>query len=197
MTDSATPTFAEAIRIGIASALRNFAVAQPGTVISYDAGSQTCSVQPGVHRLVPSIEDNDEDVVEELPSIQHVPVCWPQGRGISIKGTLEKGDSVLLVACDYDPSGWMRAGSPQPPDDARSHHWANAVAIPGLVPAQSPFSTPTDAAALASRVDAILHALSGGTPGSGYGASVIAALTTAGLADPTASTASTVLLLDE
>jgi protein gp138 len=197
MTDSATPDFAQGIRIGIATALRNFAVAQPGTVLSYDESSQTCSVQPGVHRLLPSIEDNDEDVVEPLPSIQHVPVCWLVGRGIQVKATLEPGDSVLLVACDFDPSGWMRAGSPQPPDDARVHHWSNAVAIPGLVPSQSPFQEPSDAAALASKVDAILHALSGGTPGSGYGASVIAALTTAGLSEPTATTASSILLLDE
>ncbi len=171
MTDSATPSFAQGIRIGIQTAIRNFAVAQPGTVISYDEASQTCSVQPGVHRLVPSIEDNDEDVVEELPSVQRVPVCWLVGRGIQVKGTLSKGDSVLLVALDYDPSGWLRSGSPQPPDDARTHHWANAVAIPGLVPAQSPFPTPGDAAVLASKLAielasmrVIINAIAAGLP---------------------------------
>lgn len=161
---SATPTLASVILSAISTSLRNTAVALPGTVLSYDAESRTCTVQPGVHRLVPSVDDEDEDEVEELPAVQRVPVCWLVGRGIQVKASLSKGDSVLLIALDRDPSGWQRAGSPQPPDDVRMHHWANAVAIPGLVPDQSPFPEPRDAAALASKVDALYNLLASCTP---------------------------------
>lgn len=154
--ETESPSWAAVITEGVTAAVRNFAVALPGTVLSYDPSSQTCSVQPGVHRLVPDADDEAEDVVEPLAPIQHVPVCWMVGRGIQVKGTLNKGDSVLLIALDRDPSGWMRSGSAQPPDDARMHHWAHAVAIPGLVPSSSPFPEPTDAPVLASLMRAEL-----------------------------------------
>ncbi|MEY4507967.1 MAG: hypothetical protein RLZZ450_89 [Pseudomonadota bacterium] len=162
---SDTPDIGDVILAAMGSLVRNFAVAQPGTVTSYDADSQTCSVTPGVHRLVPTIEDGDDDETEPLPTIPDVKVCWLVGRGIQVKGTLQPGDTVLLVALDFDPSAWMRAGSAQPPDDARAHHWAHAVAIPGLVPDTSPFPEPTDAAALASKVDALIATLKTTAPG--------------------------------
>jgi hypothetical protein len=138
---------------------RNVGVALPGTVVSYNAGKQTCSVDPGVHRLVPSEEDEDLDEIEALPTIQDVPVIWPQGRNFNIVGTLSKGDPVLLVCMDRDPSGWMRTGDPAEPDDARTHHWSSAVAIPGLVPDRNPFPSPSDAAALASVLATIIGEL--------------------------------------
>jgi hypothetical protein len=165
--DTDTPSWAAVITEGVDVAVRNFAVALPGTVLSYDAASQTCSVQPGVHRLVPDADDESEDVVEPLAPIQHVPVCWLVGRGIQVKGGLQRGDSVLLLALDRDPSGWLRSGAASEPDDARLHHWAHAVAIPGLVPNTSPFPEPTDAAALASKVDGLIAVLKTTVPGSG------------------------------
>jgi hypothetical protein len=54
---------------------------------------------------------------------------------------------------DRDISGWLRTGVHQDPDDTRIHSWSSAVAIPGLVPSSSPFPEPSDAAALASKLD--------------------------------------------
>ncbi len=196
IAETDTPTLADVIRTGIQAATRSLGVALPGTVVSYDDDSQTATVQPGVHRVVPTIEDESELEAEALPAVQNVPVCWLVGRGIQVKASLEAGDSVLLICLDRDPSGWMRSGRAQPPDDVREHHWANAVAIPGLVPSSSPFDTPGDAAALASKVDIILAALNNGTPGNAFGASVQSYLTNNGLAGPGATTASEVLLLD-
>lgn len=157
--------------------MRNLNVSLPGTVISYDDDSGLAVVRPGVNRLVPSMQDANEMVSETLPDIHDVPVCWPVGRGFQIVGGLEQGDTVLLVFLDRDPSGWMtNAGEIQDPEDARLHHISYAVAIPGLVPETSPFPQPTDAAALASRLDALI-ALLKGNPGStdaGYAALVVA-----------------------
>jgi len=154
-----TPTMAAIIKAVIEKALRSTGVSLPGTVVSYDAGSQTATVRPGVHRLVPTLDDMDLDEVEELPALQDVPVCWPRGRGFSIVGELEAGDPVLLICQDRDISAWRRNGQPSEPDDARVHHWASAVAIPGLVPASNPISVPDDAAALASKLDLLIGAL--------------------------------------
>lgn len=156
---SATPSLATVIEAAVGTAMRNFGVALPGVVVSYSESSQTATVRPGVHRLVPSIEDADQDVEEELPAIPDVPVMWLVGRGIQVKATLQAGDSVLLVCTDRDISAWQRSGSPQPPDDAREHSWSSAVAIPGLVPDSSPFPEPSDAAVLASKLDTLLRAL--------------------------------------
>ncbi len=154
-----TPTLASVINRAIDSRLRLTGVSLPGTVVSYDEDSQSCAVKPGVHRLVPSREVDGEDVVEVLPTIQGVPVCWLVGRGIQVKAKLEPGDTVLLICLDRDADGWMDTGQPAEPGDARNHSWANAVAIPGLVPSTSPFPAPTDAAALASYLDALITAL--------------------------------------
>jgi hypothetical protein len=165
------PTLSLVIRTAIAKALRNFAVATPGIVQSYNAGTRTCSVKPAVHKLVPSTTDEELDVTEEYPVLQGVPVCWPVGRGFRLNATLALGDPVLILALDRDLSRWRRTGQVGEPDDARLHDYAFAVAIPGLVPDTNPIPTPTDGAALAGavatdlfKIAQMLDLASAGTP---------------------------------
>lgn len=146
------PTLSLVLRTVIQKALRNLAVATPGVVQSYNAGTHTCSVKPAVHKLVPSENNEELDVTEEYPVLQGVPVCWPAGRGLRINATLAAGDPVLLLALDRDFARWRRTGKVGTPEDARLHDYAFAVAIPGLVPDTSPIPAPTDGAALASAV---------------------------------------------
>lgn len=159
-----TPSDAEVLQMAIDKRLRGRGGALPGTVVSFDALKNTCSVDIGVHRLVPSIDDEDVDEVEELPTLQNVPVCWPVGRGIKVKATLESGDPVLLVCMDRDIAAWRRTGKPSEPDDARSGSWQSAVAVPGLVPNVNPFTDPNDAAALASKLDILVGIIKGWIP---------------------------------
>lgn len=147
------------IRTAIDTRLSAVGSALPGVVVSYSSGSQTATVRPGVHRLVPSTNEEDQDVVEPLPVIHNVPVCWPRGRGFACIGTLQPGDPVLLVCMDRDISGWRDSGDASEPEDARVHHWSSAVAIPGLVPNTSPFTPPADGAALAARLDTFFRAV--------------------------------------
>lgn len=149
----------KAIRKLIDRKIRNTAVAIPGIVVSYDAVKKTAKVQPAIYRAVPNASDEDTDSFEEIPPIPGVPVAWPKARGFILEGSLNPGDPVLLVACDRDISGWRRSGRLSEPRDGREHHWANAVALPGLVPSTNPFPTPSDAAALNSKVLANLNEL--------------------------------------
>jgi Phage protein Gp138 N-terminal domain len=148
-----------AIRAGVTGGLRGVAKTLPGIVVSYDSTTETCSVKPAVHQLVPVEYDLDEDHVEELPVLYDVPVAWPRAKGFSLVGELEAGDSVLLVAFDRDVSGWRRSGKASEPDTALAHAWSSAVAIPGLQPDEPCFEAPGDAAALAGRVLAELQTL--------------------------------------
>jgi hypothetical protein len=158
-------SFAESLSMVLEAREAALAKALPGTVVSYDDGNSydpprppTALVRPGVHRLVRSENDPNEDEIEILPAIPDVPVMWPRGRGFSFIGSLSAGDPVLLVCCDRDISGWVRTGTPSEPEDARSHSWGHAVAIPGLV-SQAYTYEPSDALALASKVDARVDSL--------------------------------------
>ncbi len=157
-TSTNTPTLLSVITRQIDAKMRAQGGALPGTVKSFNPATDTCVVQPGVHRIVPTIEGDFD--FEELPPIYDVPVMWPQGRNFKIEGALSPGDPVLLICLDRDASAWFRTGKPSEPDDVRESSWANAVAIPGLVTAQNPFSIQTDAVALASKMDSIFRAIS-------------------------------------
>lgn len=133
----------------------------PGNVVSYDEDTETATVQLGVHRLLPLADDPDQDEVEEHPPVYSVPVAWPRARGYSVVGSLQAGDPVLLVACPRDISGWRRTGKPAAPGDARLGGSAGVVAIPGLEAAVSGFPTPSDAAALASKLDTLIGIILG------------------------------------
>lgn len=153
-------SLASVVQGAIERATRNLMVATPGIVQSYDPATRTCSVKPGVHRFVPSIEEPDEDLVEELAVEHDVPVCWPAGRGFKFANvSLSAGDPVLLVVCDRDIGPWRASGSASEPMDARLHDMSNCVAIPGLLPASSPFPAPANAAALATQTKAELDDL--------------------------------------
>lgn len=155
-----TTSLADVIRSATADAVRDAAVALPGIVVSYNAVTETATIKPAISRLVQTEDEPEEDEPEELPAIPDVKIIWYRARGISIAPPISSpgllpGDPVLLVCCDRDISSWMQSGAVSEPDDYRSHSWGNAVAFPGLTPTANPFPAPADAAALASKVDAI------------------------------------------
>lgn len=153
------PTEDEVISIAIERQIRAVGKALPGTVVSYNAVTETCVVRPGVNQILTAGDPDLPDDYEELPACPNVPVAWPRARGFEMVGSLQAGDPVFLVCCDRDISGWRTTGEPSNPDDHGAHSWGSVVAIPGLFPDSRPFSVPSDAAALASRVEAELDSL--------------------------------------
>lgn len=148
----------------IDSKLLELHTATPGIVVSYDPSTQTADVRPAVRPALPDAEDEDLDVYEELPVCPHVPVAWPRGRGFSCVGTLSPGDSVLLVFCERDLSQWYETNEVSNPQFAELHALNGAIAIPGLAPRSNPIPVPSDAAALASKVDLVFRLIAQSTP---------------------------------
>jgi hypothetical protein len=129
-----TPSGAEVVRLALNAFGNAFNVACPGRVESYDASNQTATVVPQVRRVVPGPEDG-EDLLEDLPAVQSVPVLHPRGGGFFVHVPIQAGDFVLLVFLDRDPSAFRSSGQVSNPPDQRLHSLAHAVAIPGLFPA--------------------------------------------------------------
>ncbi|HEY1814905.1 MAG TPA: Gp138 family membrane-puncturing spike protein [Kofleriaceae bacterium] len=123
-----TPNLATVLGKAFAAHARWMRVALPGRVESYDASTQTCSVQPLVQDGV-----NDETGTRNavrLPVVQSVPVAWLGGGGCSITSPLAAGDTVLLVFSSSSIDRWVALGGEVDPIDDRRHHITDAFAIP-------------------------------------------------------------------
>jgi len=132
MADDKTP--AESIRAFVEEFGGRLHVGCPGTIVSYDAARQTCSVRPVSHVRV----DTDEIA---MPVIDDVPVMWPRGSGWVVSGPLAAGDAVWLAFADRELDGWRGAGAAVSPSSPRAHHPSDAVALPmGVWPDASPDS---------------------------------------------------------
>lgn len=131
----------------IDSRMRGLRVALPARVDAYDPEAQTVDVTPCLSSIVPQGEDV-APVVDRLPSIPAVPVVFPRAGGFYLTFPLSAGDFVLLVISDADIGRWMSLGGVHvAPGDVRPHGLSGAVALPGLYP--SPRALPsTDAGAL-------------------------------------------------
>jgi hypothetical protein len=154
---SNTPTFSEVLRGAIDSSLDSLNVAIPGRVESYDAATQSCSVQPLIRKAV--LDETGARVAERLPIITGVPVVFPGAGAYKIIFPIASGDIVLLVFASGSLDKWLAQGGDVDPLDDRKHSLSDAVAIPGLLS----FNRASDAAhATALVFDApLIHA--GGT----------------------------------
>jgi hypothetical protein len=190
--------------------VRNFGVASPGIVTrAYNnlAGTTfAVDVQPAVNRLLPTEDDEDVDSTETYAVQRYVPVCWLVGTNVQVRGKLAVGSTVALLVMDRGIGRWRASGAISDPDDARQHDYSSCVAIPGLVPSTSPFTAPSDAAALASKLDAFLATVGALTEATDLASALTAINSVLAAAQPYApvlvgggglTTASTVLLLEE
>lgn len=129
-TNAQTPTLADVITGAIEVNRSNLRVALPGRVETYDAATQSCSVQLLVHDGV-----NDETGTrqpEKLPVITSVPVCFPGSGAFSVTWPIKPGDTVLCVFASSSIDRWLALGGEVDPVDDRRHHISDAIAIPGL-----------------------------------------------------------------
>jgi hypothetical protein len=120
----------DVINNGIESKLIDLHTAMPATVVSFDASSQTVSVQPTFKRVY------NDGTVQLLPIINNVPVVFPSADGGSaiLSMPVKAGDHVLLVFAQRALDQWLEKGSPQDPIDPRKFNLTDAICIPGMFP---------------------------------------------------------------
>lgn len=114
----------------------------PGTVLEFDAATQTATVQPAIRKKVTLAEG-----VQSIPQPQlfKCPVVFPysQTAGFSVCMPVQAGDSVLLIYAETSIDNWQdRGGESEPVEDtvSRAHDITDAIAIIGLTPSTTPVS---------------------------------------------------------
>lgn len=205
-----------AVKSAIESRVRNIHTAMPGRVESYDAGSQTASIVPMVIPTVPGADEDDGEAAAPLPKLLSVPVIFPRAGDFAITFPVRKGDTVLLIFAERDIGRWRATGERERPIVSTPHGISGAIAIPGLYPSGDALSGvdedalflgqpggfgvrvtderaevggDSDAAALASKVDAFFDAFVGAQPVAQDGGAAIqtAVMEAWGASDTTAS----------
>jgi hypothetical protein len=132
------PTPIEALDALQRDTMQRIRTATPGVVVSYDPITNTAAVQPAIGGVDPG-----SGLPVTLPIYPGIPVCWPRGAGVTIRGELLPGDTVLLLTSDRAIDDWIQVGGTVPGDGRRMHSLADAVALPML----SPLSRPLPASA--------------------------------------------------
>lgn len=118
----------ELLRKAIDHRLAGLHVSVPGTIVSYDAARQTCSVSPQAFLLFGAEEIR-------LPNLDDVPVCWLRGGGFIVAMPLTAGDVVDVRFSDRALDDWRGAGQSVKPTDPRTHALADAYVVPmGIQP---------------------------------------------------------------
>lgn len=199
---------AEALEAALASMISEIHTTFPAQVVSYDKNNQTATLRPMVKKPILAADINDtEDEYETLPQLPNVPVSHPRGGNTHIHVPLREGDFVWVHVCQSDISSWRTTGRLSDPTIPLTHHLSSVWAEPGafhdrikldgsklsdnditivngdmIVTVKDDsvhFNGNSDAAALASKVDALqnnlnnfinvfnAHTHAGVTPGSG------------------------------
>jgi hypothetical protein len=128
-------TEAELFKIALDSRLMDLHTSMPGKVEKVSSNGQIIDVLPQFKRAVP---DGEGDyVIEDLPVLPNVRVCFPRGGGYFASFPIQKGDMVLLVFSERAIGAWIKKGEACDPGDRRMHPLSGAVAIPGLYPSGS------------------------------------------------------------
>jgi hypothetical protein len=101
--------------------------ALPGTVVSFDAESQTAVIQPAVSRVIPSAVEGSPSSVS-MPLLRDVPVFMP------VSFEINPGDACLVIFADCDIDAWFENGEVEVPASNRMHSLSDGFAFVGFRP---------------------------------------------------------------
>jgi len=138
---SVTLDFVGLIKSLINDRLKDVHTALPARVLSFDAATQTASVQTGIKRLfIDNAGENETIRPENLPVINNVPVIFPKGGGYSLTFPVAAGDECLLIFVERGLDTWHDTGKDSAPLGRRMHDLTDAVCYVGLssMPAKIP-----------------------------------------------------------
>jgi len=109
--------------------------ALPGTVVSYDAETQTAVIQPAVKRraeqrdgFARSVSGRNYRTVPDvpLPLLRDVPVFMP------VSFEVNPGDACLVIFADCDIDAWFESGDTEVPESNRMHSLSDGFAFVGF-----------------------------------------------------------------
>lgn len=118
--------FMQAIMDGVSEKMR---VALPGTILSFDPDTVTCTVQPAIKGYESDATGAQKSV--SISVLVDVPVIFPRGGGCTLTFPVKAGDECLLIFADRCIDFWWQSGGEQEPVSQRTHHLADAFAIVG------------------------------------------------------------------
>ena len=122
----------QALKQNILSSLH---CALPGTVVSYDAETQTAVIQPAVKRraeqrdgFARSVSGRNYRTVPDvpLPLLRDVPVFMPGSFEVN------PGDACLVIFADCDIDAWFESGDTEVPESNRMHSLSDGFAFVGF-----------------------------------------------------------------
>lgn len=129
----ALATLAGNIKQGVANRIKDLHTSMPGIVQSFDAQTQTATIQPVIRRVFISREGTDEILTPgDLPPLINVPVQFPRGGGFSLTFPVKKGDECLIVFAERAIDNWHKFGGVRDPGARRFHSLSDATAFVGI-----------------------------------------------------------------
>jgi hypothetical protein len=113
--------------------VNNIHTSMPGSIVSYDPGTNRASVQPNG-----SFKAQDGRNVR-YPIIHNVPLHFPMGQGgtSGITFPINAGDGCLLVFSETQNDDFLSSNKGDSPD-VRNHSLNDAIAIPGVYSGAAP-----------------------------------------------------------
>lgn len=125
-----SPSLAAVIDAAITMRLTGARFALPGSIESFDAGTQQCTVKPLLKDR--ALRPDGTYNVESLPVIPGVPVQFPSSGGFMLTIPVAKGDPCLILFADRSLDLWIQRGGEVYPGDVRIHDLNDAVVILGV-----------------------------------------------------------------
>jgi hypothetical protein len=140
MADFNVPSETEMFRLQFWREAAQLRVAMPGVIRSFDADTQTATVQPSL-KLKVNVGEGVSYL--DLPVIQNVPVVLPfaQTAGLLLTLPIKPGDECMLVFSDRAIDFFVQSGGMQQTDTSasadttspRGHNLTDAMCIPGII----------------------------------------------------------------
>ena len=135
----------EALRFVLDQIMKQVIPALPGIVRSYDPTSNRAQIQPAVDLML------TDGTSMPRALLNNIPVWWPAAGDWIIRGPLTEGDTVLLVFCGRDISGFKQTGAVGPLPTDRVLAEQDCIAIPGLTPSHATAPVAADAVVIQNK----------------------------------------------
>lgn len=110
-----------------------------GSIVKFNAAKQLADIQINYKRVTYG-NDIAPDTYEDYPVIVSCPVVVMQGGAGYLSFPIAPGDFCVVMFSDRELNTWVSSGQIAPPQDRRTHHLNDAIAIVGIRPATAPIT---------------------------------------------------------